>query len=59
VAACCTIALPGFALAALRRHNAGQNERRLRWGGGYPDQGFMLTGINGDPWKRASIATLF
>jgi integrase len=45
------IALPEFAIEALRRHKAAQNEIRLRTGNWYKNHDLVVYCPNGAPWK--------
>lgn len=54
-----SISMPEDVVRALRSYKVAQNERILKSGEGYHDQGLIFTDFAGGPWKPASIATLF
>jgi integrase len=54
-----SVALPAFAIAALKAHKVAQNADRLAAGSSYADNGLVFADAFGAAWKPASITTLF
>jgi integrase len=53
------VALPAFAVAALKDHAKAQKEYRLSLGAGYKDQGLVLPATDGQPWAPNLLTGAF
>ena len=54
-----SVALPGVAVQALRRHNIEQAQERLRLGPAHEDNDLVCPRLDGGPWAPDSLSTAF
>jgi integrase len=53
------VAVPSFALEALRAHRIEQHKERLRYGEVWQDNGLVFSGVLGAPWDPAVFSRAF